>query len=324
MLLLTLIPAAAAASLYRAPPEGVGRVTVVLCPGQVDCTAEIEPIATMFPKEPMVGVDSLLALNLATGGDNVSRAETFATSLDTARAAVAAERWGDASGALNAAARALAGWTGAPTTQQLFDLYYLRGCVKLAVYKVGADAFQQAAAVAWNRNVALPVDAEPYASLYYTALYDLINAGTGQLALEAAPSTRYVLDGVPLGEGPLRVSVFPGMHRLNAVADASDRRRAGQEWRAAVRVMAGQVSTTSAELALPDDAGWLTDSIATAIDERRMDNDAGALLRDWCDHYDLRQVRLVIAEEGIAGLDGAGLHVRSVVYEPALARFTEE
>lgn len=324
MLVLSLILPAAAAGLYRAPPEGATAVSVVLCPGRVDCTAEIGVVEGMFPGEPLVGVDSLLALNLATGGDNVSRAETFGASIQAANDAVRKQQWADATRALDAASRALAGWTGAPEPQQLFDLYYLRGCVKLAVYKVGADTFQQAAAVAWNRKVVLPVDAEPYASLYYQALYDLLNAGTGQLVLEAAPATRYLLDGVPLGEGPLSVTVFAGTHRLNAVADTADRRRAGQEWRASVRVMPAQSTTVTAVLALPDDAGWLTASLTNAVDERRMESDAGALLRDWCDHYDLRQVRLVIAEEGIEGLDGAGLRVRSVVYDPSLRRFADE
>ena len=334
MLTLALMVPMAAAGLYNAPPEGAEGVTVLVCPDDPACSAVIDELQRLHPRAIYVGVDSLLALNLVKGGDATSRADTFAASLDSAKSAFAEERWTDTNRALDEAARALAGWTGAPTNQQLFDLYYLRAAAQLAVKKEATEAFQQAAVVAWNRSVTLPVDSEPYASLYYNAVYELLTEGLGLLTLEAAPGTAYLLDGVPLGEGPLTVSVFSGTHRLNAVAARPSQAQAGQaqagqaqagaQWRASVKVLAFRTTTLTAQLAMPDDAGWLSSNLQRAVDDRRLEADTAALVRDWCAHYELSQVHIVVASQGVAGLDGAGLHARGVYYNPQLKRFSAE
>ena len=317
MLTLVLTVPLASAGLYNAPPEGAETVTVLVCPDDPTCSGVIDEVQRLHPREIYVGVDSLLALNLVKGGDATSREDTLASSLDAAKTAFAVERWNDANRALDDAGRALAGWTGAPTNQQLFDLYYLRAAVQLAVKKEATEAFQQAAVVAWNRSVTLPVDAEPYASLYYDAVYELLTEGLGRLTLEAVPGTSYLLDGVPLGEGPLTVSVFSGTHRLNAAA-------AGAQWRASVKVLALRTTTLTAQVAMPDDAAWLATGLQRAVDERRIEADTVALVRDWCEHYGLSQLHIVVAEQGVAGLDGAGLHTRGVYYNPQLKRFSAE
>ena len=324
MLTLVLTVPLASAGLYNAPPEGAEAVTVLVCPNDPTCGAVIDEAQRLHPREIYVGVDSLLALNLVKGGDATSREDTLSSSLDAAKTAFAVERWNDANRALDDAGRALAGWTGAPTNQQLFDLYYLRAAVQLAVKKEATEAFQQAAVVAWNRSVTLPVDAEPYASLYYNAVYELLTEGLGWLTLEAVPGTSYLLDGVPLGEGPLTVSVFSGTHRLNAVAARAGQGQAGAQWRASVKVLALRTTTLTAQLAMPDDAAWLATGLQRAVDDRRIEADTVALVRDWCEHYGLSQVHIVVAEQGVAGLDGAGLHVRGVYYNPQLKRFSAE
>ncbi len=324
MLTLVLTVPLASAGLYNAPPEGAEAVTVLVCPNDPTCGAVIDEVQHLHPREIYVGVDSLLALNLVKGGDATSREDTLSSSLDAAKTAFAVERWNDANRALDDAGRALAGWTGAPTNQQLFDLYYLRAAVQLAVKKEATEAFQQAAVVAWNRSVTLPVDAEPYASLYYNAVYELLTEGLGRLTLEAVPGTSYLLDGVPLGEGPLTVSVFSGTHRLNAVAARAGQGQAGAQWRASVKVLALRTTTLTAQLAMPDDAAWLATGLQRAVDDRRIEADTVALVRDWCEHYGLSQVHIVVAEQGVAGLDGAGLHVRGVYYNPQLKRFSAE
>lgn len=324
MLTLVLTVPLASAGLYNAPPEGAEAVTVLVCPNDPTCGAVIDEVQRLHPREIYVGVDSLLALNLVKGGDATSREDTLSSSLDAAKTAFAVERWNDANRALDDAGRALAGWTGAPTNQQLFDLYYLRAAVQLAVKKEATEAFQQAAVVAWNRSVTLPVDAEPYASLYYNAVYELLTEGLGRLTLEAVPGTSYLLDGVPLGEGPLTVSVFSGTHRLNAVAARAGQGQAGAQWRASVKVLALRTTTLTAQLAMPDDAAWLATGLQRAVDDRRIEADTVALVRDWCEHYGLSQVHIVVAEQGVAGLDGAGLHVRGVYYNPQLKRFSAE
>lgn len=328
MLFLTAsLIAPAFAGMYSAPPQGARVVTMLVCPNDPDCQAESDWVSDARPDDIVVGVESLLALNVMEGGDAVSRSETFASSLDSALSAVKAENWTDATRALDEAQRALAGWSGAPTNQQLFNLYYLRASVKLAVSKQAGEAFQQAAAVAWNRSVTLPLDAEPYSSLYYTALHDLLTEGLGTVQLQPVPDTTYVLDGVELGEGPLTLSVFSGVHRLNAT-----RRNTTDAWRTSLKVQAFRTSTATAQPASADDLGWLASGMVQAIDEHTLDPEIATLLRDWCAHYSLGSVHILVAEPAVdpladpnvLGQPAQAFGLRGVNYEPKLRRFTGE
>lgn len=324
LLLAPLLVPAALAGMYSVPPDGVRVVTMLVCPNDPDCAAEADWVSDARPDEIVVGVDSLLALNVMQGGDAVSRAETFAASLDAALVAIKAEGWSDAAKRLDEAQRALAGWTGAPANQQLFTLYYLRAVVKLAQSKQAGEAFQQAAAVAWNRSVALPYDAEPYSSMYYTALYNLLNEGLGTVELQPVPDTSYALDGVELGEGPIRLSVFAGVHRLNAT-----RRGTTDTWRTSLKVQAFRTSTATARPESADDLGWLATGMVQAVEEHTLDAEITTLLRDWCEHYGLAEVHILVAEPAVDPLADpdapspeAAFGLRGVTYDPKLRRFT--
>jgi hypothetical protein len=312
--------------MYSVPPEGARVVTMLVCPNDPDCAAEADWVNDARPDDIVVGVDSLLALNVMQGGDSVSRSETFAASLDTALVAIKAESWTDATKRLDEAQRALAGWTGAPTNQQLFNLYYLRAVVKLAQSKQAGEAFQQAAAVAWNRSVALPYDAEPYSSMYYTAVYHLLTEGLGTVELQPVPDTSYTLDGVELGEGPIQLSVFAGLHRLNAT-----RRGTSDAWRTSLKVQAFRTSNATARPESSDDLGWLATGMVQAVEEHTLDGEITTLLRDWCEHYALAEVHILVAEPAVdpfadptAQNPEAAFGLRGVTYDPKLRRFTGE
>lgn len=324
LLALPALVAVALAGVYAAPPEGVREVTLLVCPTNPDCELEADWVAEARPDAHFVSVDSLLSLNVLQGGDDASRADLYARSLDAALEAAKAEDWTAATHQLDQAQKALAGWSGSPENQQLFNLYYLRGVVGLAVKKRGEEAFQQAAAVAWNRSVTLPLDVEPYASLYYKALYDLLNEGLGQVQLTAVPGARYLLDGVDVGEGPLLISVYSGTHRLNAVRTGST-----ATWRSSLKVQAFRTSVATAKPASADDLGWLAGGMVEAVDERVLDPEIDALLRDWCAHYGLARVHILVAEPAIDPLAEPGepstaFGLRGVLWDPKLRRFSAE
>ncbi len=323
LLALTLTDPALAGGIYAVPPEGIPSVTLLICPSDPDCVGEAEWVSDARPNDTLVYVDSLLSLNVMKGGDASSRAETFAASLDLARTAFQNEQWSMTTKHLEDAQRALSGWNGAPENQQLFDLYYLRAAAKLATSKQAGEAFQQAASIAWNRTVTLPTEAEPYASLYYRAVHDLLTEGLGQIVLTAVPETQYILDGVQLGEGPLQISVFAGVHRLNATRIGSS-----DTWRTSLRVQAFRTSTATARPASPDDVGWLAIGMLQAVEEKTLEPDIAALLKDWCEHYDLSKVYILVAEPAADPFADAedpfapkAYGLRGVSYDPALRRF---
>ncbi|MSP56967.1 MAG: hypothetical protein EXR69_15390 [Myxococcales bacterium] len=321
---VSLLSRVAWAGVYSSPPEGVRQVTLLVCPTNPDCELEADWVAEARPDDHLVSVDSLLSLNVIQGGDNESRAETFSRALDAALAAAKQEEWTAATRQLDEAQRALAGWTGVPENQRLFDLYYLRATVKLAVSKQAEGAFEQAAAVAWNRTVTLPLDVEPYTSLYYKALYNLLNEGLGGVQLNAVPGARYFLDGVELGEGPITLSVYAGHHRINAVRGGTN-----QQWRTSLKVQAFRTSAATARPASTDDLGWLAAGMVQAVEERTLEPDLATLLRDWCAHYDITGVRILVAEPAfdplaLPGEPTMGVNLRAVAYDPKLKRFSEE
>ncbi len=321
---LLALTAPALASVYVTPPEGAHEVTLLVCPTNPDCEEEADWVSEARPDDLVVSADSLLALNVIQGGDAQSRAETFATSLDATIAAFKKEDFAKSGKSLDDAQRALNGWSGTPTNQQLFNLYYLRAAVKLGNSKQAEDAFQQAASVAWNRAVTLPVDVEPYSSLYYKAVYDLLTEGLGEVDLEPVDGVSYRLDGIDVGAGPVHLSVYAGTHRLNAVRAGTD-----DAWRTQLKVSAFRTSVATAKPETIDDLGWLATGLVQAVDEHTLDPDLAALLVDWCKHYQIARVHILVAEPALDPLAKPGepataFGLRSVGYDPKLRRFSGE
>lgn len=328
-MLLLLTALVASAGIVAAPPEGARSVVLLLCPDEATCSDETFWL-THHPeleKEPIVLVDVLLAQNAARQEDNTARAIRFRNALEEAGTKLAAGDGSGAAFALDLAERALEGWTGTAATQELFDLHFLRGALAVRRGGTGAEAFADAAAVAWNRSVRLPMDDPAVSAAWTRALAAAIATGTGRVRLEAGPpGTSYALDGVELGPGPLVVDAFGGTHRVTALHAAS-----GQEWRGDVTVVPGRTQKARARLSLADDTRWVTTQLGRALDTRQVDPELGELLRGWCEHFGVRTIRLVRAdvvgpvvvdEGGNRALPAYTLH--AVWYDPLVRRFSAE
>ena len=319
--MLPLLLATAFAGIVGEPPAGAQTVTLLLCPDPATCADETFWLTHLpeFEKAPIVLVENLLAMNAARQENNTGRGIQFRDALLVARAAVTARDWSAATFALDETERALAGWTGNPTNQELFDVHYLRAVVALARRFDAADSLAAAAAVAWNRSVNLPVPDEATATAYYAALEVVIHAGTGSLHLDAGPvGTVYFLDGIELGPGPLDLQAFPGTHRLTAFHPAST-----QEWRGSVSELPGRTVRARARLSLAEDEAWVTSALNRALEMRQVDPEIGDLLRGWCEHFGLKTVQLVRAAPASTDnpdpLSAFALH--AVTYDPLVRRF---
>ena len=319
--MLPFLIAAAVASIVGEPPEGARTVTLLLCPEPATCSDETFWLTHLpdLEQTPIVLVDNLLAMNAARQANNTGRSIQFRDALLAARGAVTAQDWSAATFALDEVERALDGWTGSPTNQELFDIHYLRAVIAQARHIDAADSLSAAAAVAWNRTVTLPVPDEATATAYYAALADVIHGGTGSLHLDAGPvGTVYFLDGIELGPGPLDLQAFPGAHRLTAFHPSST-----QEWRATVTLQAGRTVRARARLSLAEDEAWVTAALNRALEDRQVDPEIGDLLRGWCERFGLKTVQLVRAAPASTDnpdpLSAFTLH--AVTYDPMVRRF---
>lgn len=325
--LLQAAPASAAPVM--APPEGADTLTILACAAE-GCSdrlfwMQVEP---GFEGEPVMVVEALLADDTAMTGA-ADMAEAFDEHVERARLAVLAGRWAEAEGALDDAEKVLEQWRGAPDNQALFSMWYLRGAATAIEGRSdGAPSFRKAAAVAWNRSVALPEGTEAWADAYYDAVQQQLDQGTGELVITAgATETTYWLDGVELGPAPIRVQAFTGTHRL----DASGATRA-QQWRADIAIRAGDTTTARARFPGGDDEYWASAALELAIERAWLEPEMADLLARFADRHGLRALRLLrLDPEGDRELDeieqavGGGLPVfvaSAIWYDPRLRRFS--
>lgn len=325
------------AGLVATPPEDAREVAVLACPPD-DCSDAMfwvthEPA---LERVPILVIDALLAENAAEVAQGEAAAAEWRAALERARTAVIDQKWSVADGALDDAERILGEWRGTATTDELFALWFTRGAAALGSgRRRGTDAFRTAAVLAWNRSVAPPAGLEGYASPYYAALADLLDEGTGTLVVpEGGAAARYRLDGVDLGPPPIRVQLFPGVHRLTA-ADPGSR----TEWRGDVTIQPGRTSTLRARFPTGEEAARTAEALARAVDEHRLDPEVAELLTDWGVRHGLRTIRLLRLDPrdpapspaGRPGArdDGAAGHIlpvyelREVTYDPVVRRFSE-
>lgn len=329
-MLLFLAAALAHAGMVTVPPPGAAEVGLLLCAGDA-CNDRMFWVThdSGLGDLPVIVVDALLADNVAARQDEEA-AERFREALESARLALVDGRQVLADSALNEAERALAKWAGTPTNQEQFTLWFLRGAVALegGMARVARQEMRRAAATAWNRSVALPAGAERWAEPYYAELQALLGEGTGTLVIEEGEGTlTYSLDGVELGPAPIRVHVFPGVHRLTATSS-----RQAHAWEQEVEVVTGRTVSARARLANDGDAQWATYQLARAVDSLSLDPALAELLDTWAERHGVRTVRLLrldarmwIEEDEVAREAGGTMptfEVREVRYDPALRRMT--
>lgn len=303
---------AAYAGVVADVPAGETRVDLVVCPTDEPC-AQMAYAIELLPGQQgraILPLDQLLERDGAEWEDGESLGERFRGAMDRARAAWAGGRVDDAARALDDAGAALERWSGTVDAQLLFDLPYLRGAVAIARGEDPEADFRQAAAAAWNRSVALPVE-EPAAKAYYAVLDRLVGEGTATLRLDEPPDgATWHLDGVPLGSRPLTVRVFPGTHRITASHPGKLR-----TWRRDVQVLPGQSRAVSAAFSPADDADWVRARVREGLGTGSLPKEVKELLSAWCARKGVVAVRLV-------ALGDAGLRV--LTYDATLRRVVGE
>lgn len=333
-----LLPPPVIAAIVAAPPPEAPEVGVLVC-GE-DCSDRMFWVMHEPALEPLpvVLLDTILAENAATAAEGEHIARSFRAHLDEARASLLVGKWMEADHALDDAQGELARWKGTPTNQELWTYDYLRGVTSIIAHLGdGHEAFEDAAAMAWNQDVTIPAGLEAYADPYYAALAERVAERPGTLVVgESSVSPTIALDGVPLGTPPLRVQVFAGVHRLTAV----DTRRS-LEWKAEVTVSAGRVTTAKVRFAGGETTEWAAAGLGAAVDERRMEAELADLLEDWADRNHVRRVRLLRLDPASlppapAPAKGAAVDpeepvvdplllytMTQVAYEPKVRRFSD-
>lgn len=321
----------ATAAPVIAPPEGAQYLTVLACAAD-GCSDRLfwlqyEPA---FEQEPVMVVEALLADDTAMTADS-DMAEAFEAAVERARLDVLEGHWAQAESALDDAEQVLEQWRGAPDNQALFAMWYLRGvATAIEGRSSGAPSFRKAAAAAWNRSVALPEGTEGWAEPYYEALEHQLGEGTGTLVIEAgSSSTTYWLDGVELGPAPIRVQLFGGRHRLDALGESR-----AQQWRSEVLVRAGETTTARARFPGGDDELWAAAALEVGIDRAWLEPEMAELLERFADRHSLRWLRLLrldpeqeLQPDEIEQAAGGGLptfHAREIWYDPRLRRFSPD
>lgn len=333
LLSLSLAVGAARAALVAVPPPDAREVAVLLCDGG-GCADRMFWIThePAFDAVPVVVVENLLLDEVTTQAQGEVAASVWRTSLDHARTALVGQEWSAASAALNDAEQALAAWRGTASNGELFGYWYMRGVLSLATKRSdGAVPMAQAAASAWNRSVTPPEGLEAWAPAYFTALAAQLDTGTGTLVIEAAGAggPELSLDGVTLGAPPVRVLVFPGIHRLTALDHAH-----GLQWRADVTVQPGRTTTARPRFPGGDDSHWLAESLATSVDTRRLEPAVADLVGGWATRHGVRVVRLLRLDplqaagtsRAVDALDEQATllryTLREVDYQPGTRRFS--
>lgn len=322
------------AALVASPPEGAAEVGVLLCAVD-DCSDRMFWVShePSLEKLPIVVVDTLLAEDAATVAQGEELAAGFRAALAAARLAANEGRWRDVEFRLDDAEGRLARWRGTASNQELFELAFLRGAARVGAGEgSGEAAFRQAAAVAWNRSVAEPVQDPKVLDAWSAALYDAIREPPA--AIWVSPGSAdpvYTLDGVPVGSAPLRLDVFAGVHRLTAVDE-----RTGMVWTASVSVTAGGNARVTARFPGGSDPAWVAGELMASVSTHRMGNEVADLLAAWAGRHQLSRLRLLrldpVAPAAPVGEDPAALGaapaltpiftLSSVTWEPLVRRLT--
>lgn len=302
-LLLSLL---SSAGVVTDVPPGETRIDLVVCPDDDPCARMAYDLELIEPARVQLPFDLLLERDGGEWEDGELLSARFDAAMGRARAAWAAGRIDEADRALGDARRALASWSGTADPQRLFDLAFLDGAVAVRRGEDPEPDFRQAAAVAWNRTVTLPVD-EPAAPAYYAVLDRLVKEGTGTLRLATAPGGgTWFLDGVDVGGGPAVLTVFPGTHRVTMQAPSTLR-----TWRKDVVVGAGRPVDVSATLGQADDAAWVRAQVRAAFDSHTLPKEVRDLVSGWCARKGVSHVRFVRLRDG---------RPEALAYSPTLRR----
>lgn len=308
-MILLLVLAARAAS----PPEPAAAPRergLLVCPDPESCAGD----AGWLERAGGGGPGGFEALDFervfAVGAvpDGLAGREAFEQSLHQARDAWEKGRHAAVMEATQAGIEALSAWRGPVKTQQLFDLYYLRGAaaVELGRDRSQAFSFRQAAAIANGQDFARPAGSRAVDQAWLDESRKAVVTGRGELVLGGGPSgTAWKVNGrsVPAGT----VVLLPGLHRVSATAPGQVR-----SWTVDVPVLPGRTSRVEPDFASYEEQAAVHAALARAIDELQAPEALQDLLVAWCEAngvQELRLMRLVEATEPLA--------VRPILIGPA-------
>lgn len=294
MALPSLLLVALLAPLAHSASTLSKRVTLVLCPDVATCADEMMWMAGLqsLSGDSLLLADTVLELDAQGYQNGVPAEDRFKQGIAKAREDLAQRRWASADGALEDARLAIERWNGTASNQDLFDLYFLRGALRVLQGQSGTDSFRQAAALTWNRSVVFPMEDEALLEAYYGAQRSLLEEGTGTLTVESAlPDAEIFLDGVPLGPAPVEVRAFPGRHRLTATQGPTT-----MTWKKDLYIRAGEAAQAQARFDRSSDAAWVYDQLVLALSFRTMDPAVATLLADWARQQNVTLIRLAEAE----------------------------
>jgi hypothetical protein len=296
---------------------------LVLCPDEDRCAEALAWLDGLpaLDDAPLQLAEAVLELDTGGWQDGEPLAEVFSDALTRARLALDKRHWQTADGALLDADRALERWAGTADAQALVDLWILRGVVRLHQdrQRSAEAAFQRAATLAWNRSVVLPMEDETIQQAWLEAQRAVLAQPTGRLRLSGSTTGCLLhLNGVPLGQPPLELVVFPGQHRLTATDP--DR---GLEWKRDLTVHPGQTTTAVAGFQHSGDARWVVQRLEEAMTGLAPPAEVLDVLSDWAGRHGLLQVRLLAAQpsQGTRTEDPV-YELQELVYDPLLRRLS--
>lgn len=230
--------------------------------------------------------------------DDLPARDDYQAALARAREALERGRWGAVLDASNEGIAALGRWRGPVKTQELFDLFFLRG---VAAVELGRDqswswSFQQAAAVADGQALPTPNASTAARQAWLDEQRKLTVGGRGTLELSGGPpGTHFSVNGRTVQVGPsgtATVNLWPGNHRVTATAPGQIR-----SWTVEVPVLAERTSAVQPDFTTYDEAATVLAALQQAVLTLQAPEPVADLLVAWCVRNQVQELRLMKVEE---------------------------
>lgn len=221
--------------------------------------------------------------------DGLADRDVYEAALVEARAAMEKGRWGAVLEATQAGLSAVSRWRGPVKTQELFELYYMRGAaaVELGRDRSQAYSFRQAVAIANGQDLAYPASSNKVQQAWLDEQRKALLAGKGELVLGGGPpGTGWKVNGrsVPAGT----VALLPGNHRVSATAPGQVR-----SWTVEVPVLPDRSSRVEPDFASYEEQAAVYAALVKAVDTLQAAEPLADLLVAWCEAHGAEELRLM-------------------------------
>ncbi len=276
------------ASLALASPVQRG---LLVCPDLRSCEQDAEWLAPIGGGGPggfeLLDFERVIAVGAVP--DGLADRDAYEAALAQARTAMERGRWGAVLEASQAGLAALSRWRGPVKTQELFDLYYMRGAaaVELGRDRSQAYSFRQAVAVANGQDLPRPASSSAVQQAWLDEQRKAMVAGKGELVLGGGPpGTGWKVNGrtVPAGT----VSLLPGNHRVSATAPGQVR-----SWTVDVPILPERSSRVEPDFASYEEQAAVYAALVQAVDTLQAPDPLKDLLVAWCQAHGVEELRLM-------------------------------